>query len=109
MQTSRWLGMVLALSILGVSAGQAAAQGKTDEKRAVDKASPNLMKSCKVTRVDATAKTFTVVSEGKEFTFSGAKLQSLPTVGQVLDISYTRTGGGPLEAANLNLSKSNIN
>ena len=108
MQTRRWFGMVLTLTILGASAGTAAAQGGM-EKRAVEKATPILMKSCKVTKVDGTAKTFTVVTEGKEFTFSGAKLRSLPTVGQVLDVTYNQTGGGLLEASNLNLSKSNIN
>ena len=111
MKTTRWLSMVLILVMLGASAGPAAAQSTGAEKRTLDKASPNLMKAVKVTKVDAAAKTFTVIqsNSGKEVTFSGAKLKALPTVGQIVDVSYTGTGGGLLEAANLNLSKSNIN
>jgi hypothetical protein len=111
MKTSRWISMVLALAMLGASAGPAAAQSTGADKRAVDKASPNLMKDCKVTKVDAVAKTFTVVqsNSGKEVTFSGAKLKALPTVGEILDISYTRTPDGVFSSSNLNRSKSNIN
>jgi len=111
MQTRQWLSMTLAFTVLGVSMGPAAAQTGGVEKKTIDKATPNLMKACKVTKVDAAARTFTVVQAGsrREVTFSGARLPSLPTVGQIVDVSYHHTGGGILEAANLNLSKSNIN
>jgi hypothetical protein len=103
--------MVLTLAMLGASTGPAAAQSSGADKRAIDKATPNLMKACKVTKVDAAAKTFTVLQSngGKEVTFNGAELTALPTVGQIVDISYTQTGGGLRKAANLNFSKSNIN
>lgn len=66
--------------------------------------SPKLLRG-KVTEINSQFKTFTVVVG-----FSAAKLSNLPTIGQVVDITYTEpVGGGPLEASNLNLSKSNIN
>ncbi len=62
----------------------------------------------KVVKVDAMAKTFTILSHGKEVGFSAAKLnQPLPSVGAVIDIRYTQTPGGPLESINLNSSRSN--
>ena len=80
------------------------AKSNGSERVAADNASAKLLKG-KVTGVDNQAKTFTVA-----VTFSAAKLSKLPTVGQIVDITYTETpGGGPLEASNLNLSKSNIN
>ena len=58
----------------------------------------------KVTKVNAKGKTFAV-----EVVFSAAKLRELPTAGEIFEITYTQTPGGPMEASNLNLSKSNIN
>jgi hypothetical protein len=58
-----------------------------------------------VTEVNSRARTFTLAVR-----VSGAALRQLPKVGDKVDITYTGTsGGGPLEASNLNLSKSNIN
>ena len=116
MNIERWLTAVLTISLLIISAGPAAAQPKVEDKgrpvggerKTVDKASPMLMTG-KVTQVDEKAKTFTVMSKGKAVTFSAAKLTAPPKVGQTVDIRYTQTPGGVLEAANLNLSKSNIN
>jgi hypothetical protein len=51
--------------------------------------------------------TFTVLSNGKEFTFSAAKLQTLPKVGETIDITYPQTPGGTLEAATINTTRSN--
>lgn len=62
----------------------------------------------KVTQVNEKAKTFTVMAKGKEVPVNAAKLKSLPKVGEIIDITYTETGGGPLEATNLNSSKSNV-
>ena len=50
---------------------------------------------------------FTVMSNGKKVTFSGAKLKDLPKVGEIIDITYTRTPGGPMEATTVQSSKSN--
>lgn len=50
---------------------------------------------------------FTVTSDGKEFTFSGAKLKDLPKVGETVEITFTQTPGGPLEATTVKGSKSN--
>jgi hypothetical protein len=61
--------------------------------------------SGEVVEVNNQANTFTVA-----FVFSGAKLSKLPSVGEIIVISYiVPPGGGPMEASNLNLSKSNIN
>jgi hypothetical protein len=66
--------------------------------------SPNVITG-KLTSVNAKDKTFAV-----EVKFSAAKLSKFPTVGVMFDITYTDTPvGQPLEASNLNLSKSNIN
>jgi len=51
--------------------------------------------------------TFIVQSNGKEFTFSAANLKTLPKVGDVVDITYTQTPSGPLEATTVKSSKSN--
>jgi hypothetical protein len=100
--------MALALAILATSVGPASAQSTNAPKRTIDKATPILMQACRVTKVDDRSRTFTVERDGKEYTFSGARLRYLPTVGQVLDISYNQTGGGGLlEATNLNSSRSN--
>lgn len=50
---------------------------------------------------------FIVQSKGKEFTFSAANLKALPKVGDVIDITYTQTPSGPLEATTVKSSKSN--
>lgn len=64
----------------------------------------------KVIKVDANAKTFTVVSKGKQFTFSAAKQKGpLPKAGAIVDITYTQTTpGGPLQSIALNSSRANI-
>jgi hypothetical protein len=52
-------------------------------------------------------KTFTVMSNGKKVTFSGAMLKDLPKVGEIIDITYIQTPGGPMEATTVKSSKSN--
>ena len=64
----------------------------TGEKKTVNKASPKLMTgevTGKVTGVDPTAKTFTVMVQGRAITFSATRLSKLPTIGQTIDITYT--------------------
>lgn len=51
--------------------------------------------------------TFTVIANGKEVTFSGAKLKDVPKVGEIVDITYTQTPGGPLEVVKIKSTKSN--
>ena len=50
---------------------------------------------------------FTVMANGKEFTFSAASLKALPKVGNIIDITYTQTPGGPMEATTIKTTKSN--
>ena len=70
--------------------------------------------------ISQSGNSFKVISSGKgkmpaygreggtqEFTFSAAKLKVLPKIGEVIDITYTQTPGGPLEATTVNTSKSN--
>jgi hypothetical protein len=79
-------------------------KSNSSERVAADNASPRLLGG-EVTKVNNQAKTFIV-----QFSVSAAKLPKLPTVGQVVVITYTEDpDGGPMEASNLNLSKSNIN
>ncbi len=96
MNTRLWLTITLTLSMLTAVTGLATAQQK-------------VLVAAKVTQVNVQTKTFTVVAKGKRYTFNAARLKSLPKLGDIVDITYTGTGDGPLEAANLNLSKSNIN
>ena len=63
----------------------------------------------KVTQVNPTAKTFTVMAKGKSVTFIAQAPGELTLlkVGQILDITYTQTPGGPMKAITTNTSKSN--
>lgn len=61
----------------------------------------------KVVKVDAKTRSFTVISKGKEVTFSAEKLSALPKVGEILDISYSQTPGERIKATTINTSKSN--
>jgi hypothetical protein len=51
--------------------------------------------------------TFTVIANDKQITFSGAKLKALPNVGDIIEITYTQTPGGPMEATTIHTTKSN--
>jgi hypothetical protein len=109
------LPLTLALSVLATFSGLATAattikssKSNASDPVAADKASPKLLTG-KVTEVNNQAKTFTVMAKGKAVVFSAAKLSKLPTVGEIVDITYTQTTpGGPLEAINLNSSRSNV-
>lgn len=57
--------------------------------------------------ISLSGNTFTVMSKGKKVTFSGSQLRALPKVGETIDISYSQTPGGPLEATTVKSSKSN--
>lgn len=73
---------------------------------AVDKASPELMMTGKVTK--AGGNSFTIVAKGKQHTFVANNFKTLPKVGEIVDVTYTGTPGGPMQAVKLNSSKSNI-
>lgn len=60
----------------------------------------------KVTQVNPTGNTFTVMSKGKAFTFGSKSLKVLPKVGEIIDITYTQNPGGPMEATTINSTKS---
>lgn len=57
----------------------------------------------KVTQVDDGAKTFTIMANDRAITFHAFKLKALPKVGEVVDITYTQTRGGPMEATRMML------
>src|SRR5712691_5458414 len=104
--------LALALSVLaafpGLSGAQTAAEKKpTAGEKRIDKPSPQLMTG-KVTQVNAQEKTFTLVAQGKEYTFTFQQIVFPYQVGEVIEVTYTENPGGPMEATNLNSSKSNI-
>jgi hypothetical protein len=73
------------------------------------RAAPPQVMTGKVLRVNPKEQTFTIMTKGKEVTFSAEKLKGpLPKVGEILDITYTQTPGGPLKSIALNSSRSNI-
>ena len=76
-------------------------------ERSVDKASPILMMTGRVTQVDGNAKTFTVMAKGKQHTFVVNNFKALPKVGEVVDVTYAGTTGGTLQATTVKSSKSN--
>lgn len=103
----RWLTFTLMLTILIAFTTLAAAQQKAQEKTGTTKLDrPILQITGKVTQVNPTANTFTVTANGKAVTFTAANL-TLPKVGEILDITYTQTPGGPMQAMTINSTKSN--
>jgi hypothetical protein len=83
-------------------------KSNSSERTAVDQAARQSITG-KVLKVDAAAKTFTLLAHGKELIFSTAKLElPLPEIGAIIDISYTQSPGGPLESFSLNSSRSNV-
>ena len=101
--------LALVLPVLTMSIGPAAAQ--TADPSATSSTS-NRGKPTKeqitgeVVEVNSQAKTFTVTAKGKTAVFSGANLPRLPKVGEVVDITYTETPGGPLTSTAVNPSVS---
>lgn len=95
----------MALMVLAASSGLGVAQQKAF---GAETQHLYLKITGKVTQVNEMAKTFTVMSKGQAVTVSAAKLPVLPKVGEIIDITYTQTPGGPMEAVKLNSSKSNI-
>jgi hypothetical protein len=110
----RWLTFTLTLTVLMAFTNLGAAQQKAEERIKLDRfaplgrvdKAPKLMTGT-VTQVNPTANTFTVMAKGKAVTFAAAKLKALPNVGEILDITYTETPGGSMEATTVKGSKSN--
>jgi hypothetical protein len=76
------------------------------EKHA-DKAAPSLMMTGRVTQVDGNTKTFTIVAKGKQHSFVANSFKTLPKVGEVIEVTYTGTTGGTMQATTVKSSKSN--
>jgi len=120
------LTLALALVALAVFSGLGVAQQKGVEKSqptGVEKKQPATREkeavkgkaaiykheiTGKVTGVDPTAKTFTVMIQGKAITFSAANLSKLPTVGKMIDITYTWNPGEPPMATSTTESGSKV-
>ena len=107
------LPLTLALSVLATFSGLATAattirgsKSNSSHREAADNVAPKQMTG-KVTEVNNQAKAFTVTSKGKAVVFSAENLSKLPTVGQIVDITYTETTGGPMKTTTINASKSN--
>ena len=115
----QWLLFALTLTFLIVFTSPGAAQPKGGEKEkpgalgggASSMPAPGGSKTMtgKVLQLNETAKTFTVMANGKAVMFTAADLKALPKVGDIVDIIYTGTPGGsaPLRATTVNASKSN--
>lgn len=81
-----------------------ASKSNSSDRLALDNVAPRLLQG-KVAEVDSQARIFAVA-----VVFSAAKLSALPTVGEIVDITYTQTpGGGPMEVTTIKGSKSNQN
>ncbi|MGH9441581.1 MAG: hypothetical protein ACRD16_04860 [Thermoanaerobaculia bacterium] len=116
----KWIGAILAITFPALVLLAADAKTQKDApasapaknsghatEKAMDKPSPKTMAG-KVTKVNARAKTFEMDVHGKSVTVSGAKLKGLPKVGDAIEVTYNESsGGGPVEATNFNLSRSN--
>ena len=107
------LSMTLSIALLATLGGLATAattikssKSNSSFRGAADQATPKQMTG-KVTEVNNQAKAFTVTSKGKAVVFSAENLSKLPTVGQIVDITYTETTGGPMKTTTINASKSN--
>ncbi len=98
--------VALAIAIAAVP-GPCPAQSKAAESRPAAELLPSRVTG-KVTHVDSKSRRFTLMTGGKSFTFGAARLRSLPTVGDQVTVTYVVTRGGTMQAANLNLSKSNV-
>ncbi len=99
--------------MFGASYGAAAAEKAATPATPAAKTEHLYLKiTGKVTQVDATKKTFTIVAKGQPHTFSAAGLKALPKVEEVVDVEYTdkHTGtGGPPAAMSINLNSSRSN
>ncbi len=113
----RWPTFTLTLTILVALTGLSAAQeGKVMEKPAEKSTQGKLpfvgkqqLMTGKVTQVNPTTNTFTVMAKGQSVTFIAQAPGELTLlkVGQIIDITYTQTPGGPMMATTINTTRSN--
>ncbi|WP_337286322.1 hypothetical protein [Candidatus Methylomirabilis sp.] len=111
----RWPTFTLTLTILVALTGLSAAQERKVMEKPAEKPTQGKLPfvgkqqlmTGKVTQVNPTANTFTVMANGQMVTFNGTNLNALPKVGEIIDITYTQTPGGPMRATTVNNTKSN--
>ena len=102
------LALMFGVINVAAAADKAASPAAPAAAKKTDKASPELMMTGKVTQVDGGGKTFTIMAKGKQHTFVANNFKTLPKVGEIVDVTYTGSPGGPMQATNLNSSKSNV-
>ena len=95
------LALLATVSGIAIAATNAESRSALSDRSTTDALSPKLLTG-RVTEVNTQAKTFTVA-----VTFSADTLSKLPTVGQIIDVAYTKTPDGRMAAATINNSKSN--
>lgn len=103
------VGAIVDVSYSGPPDALAATTVRSGKSNASDRAATAegslRLSGVEVTEVDRRAKRFTVAVE-----LSVAEPSALPAVGTIVDVTYAEPpGGGPLQASNLNSSKSNVN
>lgn len=96
------LALLFGASNVAVAAEKAASPAA--EKK-TDKASSELMMTGKVTK--AGGNSFTIMAKGKQHIFVANNFKTLPKVGEIVDVTYTGTPGGPMQATTVKSSKSN--
>jgi hypothetical protein len=112
-RTRPWLTFTLTLTLLMAFTSPGAAQEMAEEKSrptlrggATGMPMSGLSRMTgKVTEVNDTAKTFTVMANGKAATFTGPKVKDLPKVGEIVDITYTGPLAGPWKRRPLDWGK----
>lgn len=103
------LALLFGDSNIVVAAEKAASPVAPAAEKRIDKVSPTLMMTGKVTQVDGNKKTFTIMAKGKQHTFVANNFKTMPKVGENVDVTYTGTSGGPMQATTVKSSKSNSN
>ena len=95
------LALLFGASNVAAAAEKAAAPAA---QKKIDKASPELTMTGKV--VKAGGNSFTIEARGKQHTFVANNF-TMPKVGAMIDVTYTGTPGGPMQATTVKSSKSN--
>jgi hypothetical protein len=101
------LALLVGVSNVAVAAEKTTTPAAPAAAKKTDKASPELMMTGKVTLVDGSKKTFTITAKGKQHIFIANNFKAMPKVGEIVDVTYTGTPGGPMQATTINTSKSN--
>jgi hypothetical protein len=99
------LALMFRASHVAVAAEKAATPAAPAAAKKTDKASPELMMTGKVTKVGGNS--FTIEARGKQYTFVANNFKTMPKVGAMIDVTYTGTPGGPMQATTVKSSKSN--